>query len=82
MVALAQSPVAPKITWQKTVGGISTDSLTAIAISNDHKSFVVCGSSNSKKSGNKTIAAYGGYDYWVVKMDSSGNILWDRSLGG
>ncbi|MBK7971713.1 MAG: hypothetical protein IPK08_23780 [Bacteroidetes bacterium] len=25
---------------------------------------------------------YGGYDYWVMKLDSFGNIVWQNSIGG
>jgi hypothetical protein len=33
-------------------------------------------------SGDKTQAAKGGPDYWVVKLDAAGNKQWDKTLGG
>ncbi|HKS35586.1 MAG TPA: hypothetical protein VJW76_00250, partial [Verrucomicrobiae bacterium] len=31
---------------------------------------------------NKTSPNFGGYDFWVVRLDANGNRLWDRSFGG
>jgi hypothetical protein len=45
-------------------------------------SIVLCGYSNSANSGNKTSASFGGYDYWIVKLDANGNILWNKTYGG
>lgn len=33
-------------------------------------------------SGNKTEVAYGGIDNWVVCINPSGNILWQKTIGG
>ena len=30
----------------------------------------------------KTEAGLGSYDYWIVKTDASGNVLWDNTIGG
>src|SRR5262249_23725055 len=35
----------------------------------------------SNISGEKTENSRGGYDYWVVKTDSSGNVQWDKTMG-
>ena len=44
--------------------------------------YFVAGYSQSSASGNVTEITQGGYDYWIVKLDASGNILWNRLLGG
>src|SRR5262249_16268409 len=36
----------------------------------------------SLPSGVKSSANYGSADYWVVRLDSNGNKLWDQSYGG
>jgi hypothetical protein len=72
---------APGILWQQTIGGSNADVLTSMAIGPD-KSIVLCGYSNSKVSGNKSDASFGGYDYWVVKLDATGSILWNKTFGG
>ena len=33
-------------------------------------------------SGDKTTANNGSFDYWIVKTDSSGNVEWDKTIGG
>ena len=79
-IGFSQS-LAPGIAWQKTIGGNSSDVLTAMCVKAD-KSIVLCGYSNSGVSGNKSSNSFGGYDYWVVKLDASGNILWNKTFGG
>src|SRR3954452_23373146 len=72
---------APGILWQQTIGGSNSDVLTSMALDSD-KSVVLCGYSNSNVSGNKSNASFGGYDYWVVKLDPNGKTLWNRTFGG
>lgn len=70
------------IEWQKTLGGTSNDDLAVIKQLNDGN-FLIAGSSYSPISGNKTEKSFvGGQDYWVVKLDTSGNILWQNDIGG
>jgi hypothetical protein len=38
--------------------------------------------SKSNISGNKTQDSKGGNDYWLVKIDLLGNVLWDKTIGG
>jgi len=40
------------------------------------------GYSVSPPGGNKTSADFGAEDFWVIRMDASGNKLWDLSFGG
>ena len=67
--------------WQKTIGGSGQDELNGVVGLRDG-SFILAGSSSSEPSGDKTTAAFGGMDYWVVKLDAKGSILWQRSYGG
>lgn len=71
------------IQWQNTLGGTGDDgSITNyISITSD-KGYIVGGNSASGISGDKTEASYGYQDYWIVKLDSAGNIEWDKTLGG
>lgn len=69
------------IVWQKTIGGSDFDYLYSLSITSDGG--VVCGGvSNSDSSGNKTENNIGANDYWVVKLDSLGNIEWQNTIGG
>ena len=79
VIVSAQTPV---ITWQKTIGGSGDDSLVSIVPTADG-GFIVSGYSNSNKSGDKTQnAVSNSFDYWIVKLNSSGNVLWDKTIGG
>jgi hypothetical protein len=42
----------------------------------------IIGTSRVVVGGDKTAQGYGNTDYWVVKMDSTGNKAWDYSYGG
>src|SRR5205823_4127873 len=67
--------------WDKTFGGSDNDDLTSLQQTSDG-GYILGGSSSSPASGNKTSAAFGNFDFWVVKLDAAGNKLWDRSFGG
>lgn len=69
------------ILWQNTIGGDSGDKLESIVASGDG-GFILGGYSDSGISGDKTTTNFGGNDYWVIKTDSIGNILWQTSYGG
>ncbi len=67
--------------WDKTFGGDGHDRCTTLLASEDG-GFLLAGYSDSNQSGSKDSQGYGEYDYWVVKVDSSGNKLWDKTFGG
>lgn len=70
------------IQWQKTFGGNYADLLRSITPTTDG-GFVVGGYSNSTQSGSKTNGNYGeGGDFWVLKLNSDGTILWQQTIGG
>ncbi len=67
--------------WQKTIGGTGSDILKSIHQTKDG-GYIIGGSSESEISGLKTEANYGSLDYWVVKLDSNGNVEWQKAFGG
>jgi hypothetical protein len=67
--------------WQKTIGGSGQDELNSIVKTKDG-GYVLAGSSSSSLSGDKTVKNFGGLDYWVVKIDNKGEIVWQNSFGG
>ncbi len=69
------------IIWQKTIGGSGDDYLNYIFPTFDN-GFICGGYSNSPISGLKTSANFGQNDYWILKLDSVGNIQWQRTIGG
>lgn len=69
------------IVWENTIGGSNFDSVNDANPTADG-GVIVCGYSLSGVSGDKTEASYGDRDYWVLKLNSSGNIIWQKTLGG
>ena len=69
------------IEWQKSYGGIYADELKSISQTSDN-GFIVGGNSNSIVSGNKTEENFGLSDYWILKLDNSGSIEWQKTIGG
>jgi len=65
--------------WQKSLGGSGTDDGYAIQQTFDG-GYIVVGGSNSTDG--QVTGNHGGYDYWVVKLDDTGAIQWEESLGG
>jgi hypothetical protein len=67
--------------WERSFGGSGDDGLSTIALCTDG-GFIVGGISDSPPSGNKTSPNYGSFDYWMLRLDASGNRLWERTFGG
>jgi hypothetical protein len=73
-----------KIIWDKTIGGEGDDFSIGganILLTLDG-GYVICGDSNSKISGDKTDSCRGDYDFWIVKLNKTGKIEWDKTIGG
>src|SRR5690606_32983565 len=67
--------------WDKSFGGVGNDELHALQQTADG-GFIVGGWSNSGISGDKKRPNKGIYDYWILKLDTLGNEMWQQSLGG
>ncbi|GEP50268.1 hypothetical protein FNO01nite_09400 [Flavobacterium noncentrifugens] len=67
--------------WQKTIGGLGQEKIKSIAQSKEG-GYIVGGSSGSDKSENKKQNGYGNLDYWVVKLDKDGKVMWEKTFGG
>ena len=59
--------------WNKTFGGSSTDIARSVTTDSSNN-ILVAGYTNSFGTGN--------YDFWVIKLDSNGNHLWNKTFGG
>ena len=69
------------IQWQNTIGGSGEDLLISIKQTTDG-GYILGSGSDSNISGDKTENSRGGLDYWIIKLDSSGNITWQKTYGG
>ncbi|HET7152952.1 MAG TPA: T9SS type A sorting domain-containing protein [Candidatus Kapabacteria bacterium] len=65
--------------WQRSLGGTSDDEANSV-IQTEDGGYVIAGTSSSTDG--DITGNHGGDDCWIVKLDSSGNIIWQRSLGG
>ena len=65
--------------WRNYFGGTSNDR-SYDAIETSTGDFVLVGSSESQDIDVKNPK--GSYDIWVVKIDKSGEIIWEQSIGG
>ncbi|MGB3076847.1 MAG: hypothetical protein WBB36_16070, partial [Chitinophagales bacterium] len=72
---------APDIAWQKTIGGNGTDQLYAVIQTIDD-GYLLGGYSSSGISGDKTEVCQGNNDYWAIKLDATGNMEWQNTIGG
>ncbi len=72
--------------WQKTIGGSGQEKLNKISQTFDG-GYIIGGSSASYKKeegeiSDKTNDSFGNIDYWIVKLDKTGQILWQKTYGG
>src|SRR6478609_3353743 len=77
--ALAQ--LTPVRKWDKTFGGGGYDQLNSLIITSDG-GFLAGGFSDSDQYADKSQNSKGVTDFWIVKLDSNGTKLWDKTLGG
>jgi len=61
------------VQWQKTYGGSNDDWAYSIQQTSDD-GYIVAGGTVSFGAGNG--------DFWVLKLDSNGNVLWQKTYGG
>ncbi len=60
--------------WAKAIGGSGIDIATAIIQTSD-KGYAIAGQSNSFDPNSR-------FDCYIVKLDSAGNLEWDKAIGG
>jgi hypothetical protein len=69
------------ISWQKSIGGALNDR-QQMSFQTQDGGYMIGGYSNSNISGDKSENSRGLFDLWLVKMDTNGNIQWDKTYGG
>jgi hypothetical protein len=62
-----------EVLWSRTYGGAGTDNGWSVTETEDG-GFAVAGFTDSQGAG--------GMDVWLLRTDSEGNLLWDRTFGG
>jgi len=59
--------------WTKTYGGTDYDGIYSICQTTDGN-FLLCGTTRS--------FGFGSYDYYVIKINPSGDVIWQKNYGG
>ncbi|MDZ4824456.1 MAG: LamG-like jellyroll fold domain-containing protein [Flavobacteriales bacterium] len=71
----------PTIIDQTRIGGSESDKISSIRQTADG-GYIVAGSTESEDYDLEETTAFGGYDYWVVKLSSILNVQWSVRYGG
>lgn len=78
---MASGDVPPSITWQKVFGGSSGDEALAVAATKDG-GYVAVGRTTSTDGDGSGYHGGEFGDFFIVKTNASGNLLWKKILGG
>jgi len=70
---------AGNLQWSRYFGGNFTDTPEQVVATAD-QGFIIAGGSDS--SDTDISNNLGNYDFWVIRISASGELLWERSFGG
>ena len=59
--------------WDKSIGNTNSENLETLQQTSDG-GYILGGAAN--------LSQFGGWDYWIVKIDAAGNKVWDKFFGG
>ncbi|WP_299366893.1 hypothetical protein [Winogradskyella sp.] len=65
--------------WSRYFGGNFTDTPEGIVQTNDN-GFIIAGGSDSNDT--DISSNIGTYDFWVIRISSTGDLVWEKSFGG
>jgi len=73
------SAQAPNFQWQKSLGGSFYDKGQSVIELSDG-GYLIAG--NSQSSNHDLAFNHGMFDWWIVRINKAGNIVWKKTLGG
>lgn len=80
---IIKTDFASNLIWDKRFGSTNADVPYGLKSLDNH--YYVAGFSASDAGGDRTdpqIGSVGGGDYWIIKMDTNRNKIWDKAFGG
>ena len=78
-IVFSQGPLVKQ--WDAGYGGGSSDLVSAFQQTADG-GYMLAGSTLSDMGGDISQTKRGDIDFWIVRLDSLGNLLWERRFGG
>lgn len=73
---------AGNLLWEKCYGGSGSDGAHRIFQADESTDYFIVAGSNSSNGDISNDPYPGSLDYWIIKIDSAGTILWDKIVGG
>ncbi|WP_372472430.1 T9SS type A sorting domain-containing protein [Capnocytophaga sp. ARDL2] len=70
-----------ELEWEKSYGGTGNDELIKV-VPLPKGEFLILATSNSEAHSFKKQNGFGGLDFWILKIDAKGTILWEQTYGG
>lgn len=70
---------AGTIQWKKNFGGSFNDWGVSICLTDD-ENYIISGTTGSNDQ--NVSYNHGNFDFWVIKINTNGNILWEKTYGG
>jgi len=67
--------------WENHFGGTEDDHAYSIQQTADG-GYIIAGYTQSNNNDIATVANHGGKDYWVIKINSTGSLIWETAYGG
>ncbi|MBN2778294.1 MAG: T9SS type A sorting domain-containing protein [Bacteroidales bacterium] len=83
-ISIISISLAGNVNWMKKIGSLGSGDYPAAIVDNGSDSFYIYGRLQGTIGGEGDAANYygGNGDAWIVKLDYSGNIVWEKNLGG
>ncbi len=78
-ILLYKTDINGSILWKKVLGGGGYDEAQDLLINPDGSFFLL---STTNSTNGDIVGQHGDYDYWLIKFDANGNILWKKMYGG
>ncbi|WP_372474790.1 T9SS type A sorting domain-containing protein [Capnocytophaga sp. ARDL2] len=69
-----------QLVWEQSYGGLGNEQLIKIIETQD-KGFLILATSNSDKHAFKSQDNFGGLDFWLLKINAFGQLVWEKSFG-
>jgi hypothetical protein len=79
-IVLFKTNLIGDLIWAKAYGGTSIDQ--SLSIIKDNEGFLYFSAGTFSNNGDVQSGDIGGLDGWIVKLDTSGSIIWEKTYGG